>query len=89
MKYDEKTGKAIPENRSDEVSITLQNINEIHKKTNGMNDKMNDVCQLLADISVSLGLLVDVVAMMYNIYNKTVKTEDDTASETSEEDDKE
>ena len=86
MKYDEKTGKAIPENRSDEVSITLQNINEIHKKTNGMNDKMNDVCQLLADISVSLGLLVDVVAMMYN---KTVKTEDDSASEPSEEDDKE
>ena len=86
MKYDEKTGKAIPENRSDEVSITLQNINEIHKKTNGMNDKMNDVCQLLADISVSLGLLVDFVAMMYN---KTVKTEDDSASEPSEEDDKE
>lgn len=86
MKYDEKTGKAIPENRSDEVSITLQNINEIHKKTNGMNDKMNDVCQLLADISVSLGLLVDVVAMMYN---KTVKSENDTVSELSEEDDKE
>ena len=86
MKYDEKTGKAIPENRSDEVSITLQNINEIHKKTNGMNDKMNDVCQLLADVSVSLGLLVDVVAMMYN---KTVKAEDDTSSEPSEEDDKE
>ena len=86
MKYDEKTGKAIPENRSDEVSITLQNINEIHNKTNGMNDKMNDVCQLLADISVSLGLLVDVVAMMYN---KTVKSENDTASEPSEEDDKE
>ena len=86
MKYDEKTGKAIPENRSDEVSITLQNINEIHKKTNGMNNKMNDVCQLLADVSVSLGLLVDVVAMMYN---KTAKAEDDTASEPSEEDDKE
>lgn len=86
MKYDEKTGKAIPENRSDEVSITLQNINEIHKKTNGMNDKMNDVCQMVADISVSLGLVVDVLAM---IYNKTVKSEDDTASEPSEEDDKE
>lgn len=66
MKYDEKTGKPIPENRSDEVNLTMERLNEIRKNTNGMNDKQVEICNLLADISVSLGLTVDMLGILLN-----------------------
>ena len=82
MKYDEKTGKPTPESRSDEINLSIQEINEIHKQTNGMSDKMHDVCKMLADIDVSLGFMVDILSV---IYNKLIKSEDDSAKESTDE----
>ena len=87
MKFDEKTGKPIPENRSDEVNLTMERLNEIRKNTNGMNDKQIEICNLLADISVSLGLAVDMLGVLLNkMINKTGKGEkenDERATETT------
>ena len=38
MKFDEKTGNKIPENRRDEVKLTIEEINKMRKETNGMHD---------------------------------------------------
>jgi len=66
MKYDKKTGEPIPENRQDEVKITLKKLNEIREKTNGLNDKQIEICALLGDISMSNALIVDLLSVMYN-----------------------
>lgn len=66
MKFDEKTGKPIPESRGDEIKLTLEQLNSLRKQTNGQNDKLTEICTLLADINVSLGILVDIASVSYN-----------------------
>ena len=72
MRYDEKTGNPVPENRKDEVTITLNRLNDIREKTNGFNDKQTEICALLGDISISNALIVDLLSV---IYNRMVKNE--------------
>lgn len=76
MKFDEKTGKPIPENRQDEIRITLERLNEIREKTNGFNDKQTEICTLLGDISVSNALIVDILGALYNYILKKDKGEE-------------
>ena len=66
MKYDEKTGEKIPENRSDEINISMERLVDIRKKTGGFNNKEIEICDMLCDINVSLGLVVDILSVMYN-----------------------
>ena len=75
MKYDEKSGKKKPENRSDEVRINLEKLHELHEKTEGMLDKDIEFSVLLQDINISLGLVVDLLG---SLYNKLCVTEDST-----------
>ena len=74
MKYDEKSGKKRPENRSDEVRINLEKLHELHDKTEGMLDKQIEFSVLLQDISISLGLVVDLLG---SLYNRILMSEDD------------
>lgn len=66
MKYNEKTGEKTPENRTDEVKLSLEQLHSLQEKCKGMvsNDFENNI--LLKDISISLGLLVDITASIYN-----------------------
>lgn len=73
MKYDENTGKEIAESRSEEVQLTLKRLEENSKKMGGLNDKKIDICNLLADIDISLGLLVDICGSAYNKFVKAEK----------------
>ena len=66
MKYDEKTGEKRPECRMDEIKLSLEQLNNLQKKTNGMIGLENENNLLLKDISVSLGLVVDILGTMYN-----------------------
>ena len=66
MKYDEKTGEKKPECRMDEIKLSLEQLNNLQKKTNGMVGLENENNLLLKDISVSLGLVVDILGTMYN-----------------------
>ena len=66
MKYDEKTGEKKPECRMDEIKLSLEQLNNLQKKTNGMIGLENENNLLLKDISVSLGLVVDILGTMYN-----------------------
>lgn len=72
MKYDEKTGKKIPESRVDEVSITLQNLKDLDEKCQGLTSPAMVTNTLLNDISVSLAILVDITG---NILNRMIKAE--------------
>lgn len=81
MKYNEKTGKGIPESRSDEIKISIERMNEIRKATNGLNDKGVEISNLLCDISISLGLIVDILSVMYNEKKKEVKDNDERTAE--------
>lgn len=82
MKYNEKTGKGIPESRSDEIKISIERMNEIRKATNGLNDKGVEISNLLCDISISLGLIVDILSVMYNDKKqKEVKDNDERTAE--------
>ena len=80
MKYDEKTGKQIPESRSDEIKVAMDRLNEIRKSTDGQNDKIYEICSMLCDISVSLGLVVDILGMMFNRIAKEGEKADDKRS---------
>ena len=66
MKYDEKSGKKKPENRSDEISINIEKLSKLHDETKGMLDKQIEFSVLLQDISISLGLVVDLLGSMYS-----------------------
>ena len=82
MKYDEKTGKPIPESRSDEIKMAMERLNEIRKTTEGQNDKILEICNMLCDISISLGLVVDIIGMLYNrIVKEGAKENDERSAE--------
>lgn len=66
MKYNEKTGEKKPENRTDEIQISLEQLEALRKKCVGNLDKQMENNILLRDISISLGLLVDIAASIYN-----------------------
>ena len=66
MKYNQKTGEKTPENRTDEIQISLEQLEALRKKCVGNLDKQMENNILLIDISVSLGLLVDIAASIYN-----------------------
>ena len=67
MKYNEKTGRKIPENRRDEVQLSMEEIKKLYKDTNGMADQHIEHGILLRDIDISLALIVDMFAHIYNI----------------------
>ena len=81
MKYDEKTGKKIPESRVDEVSITLQNLKDLDEKCQGLTSPAMVTNTLLNDISVSLAILVDITGNILNRMIKAEKTAKDNHSE--------
>ena len=64
MKYDEKTGKQIPESRVDEIKLSFEALKKLADSTNGTFDRQVEVAWLLRDIDQSLGLLVDMLGMM-------------------------
>ena len=66
MKYNEKTGEKTPENRTDEVKLSLEQLHNLQEKYNGTMDRTFYNNILLQDISISLGLLVDITASIYN-----------------------
>lgn len=66
MKYNEKTGEKTPENRTDEVKLSLEQLHSLQEKYNGTMDRTFYNNILLQDISISLGLLVDITASIYN-----------------------
>ena len=72
MKYNEKTGEKKPENRTDEIRLSIEKLIELRKKFNGTPNYEFEGNFLLQDISISLGLLVDIAA---SIYNRMVKRE--------------
>ena len=83
MKYDEKTGKQIPESRSDEIKIAMERLNDVRKATEGENDKILEICNMLCDISISLGLVVDIIGMLYNRIVKEGSKNDERSAEDS------
>ena len=66
MKYNEKTGEKKPENRTDEVNLSLEQLHNLQEKCKGLVSKDFENNILLKDISISLGLLVDIAASIYN-----------------------
>ena len=72
MKYNEKTGEKKPENRTDEIRLSMEKLIELREKFNGTPNYEFEDNFLLKDISISLGLLVDIAA---SIYNRMVKRE--------------
>ncbi len=66
MKFDEKTGEKKPESRTDEINISIERLHKTNKENNGLLDKNVERNVLLMDISVSLGLLVDICGAIYN-----------------------
>ena len=66
MKYNEKTGEKVPENRTDEIKLSLEQLHSLQQKTDGMVSKDFENNILLKDISISLGLITDILATIYN-----------------------
>lgn len=66
MKTDEKTGNKTPECRLDEIKLSLEQLYELQKKSDGLMDRDFEANVLLKDISVSLGLLVDMTGVIVN-----------------------
>jgi hypothetical protein len=66
MKFDEKTGKEIPESRSDEIKISHKKLEKISNDTGGLLGKEFEMAWNLCDINVSLGILVDMVGVILN-----------------------
>ena len=64
MRFDEKTGEKKAENRTDEIKISLEQMYKLQKKTEGLLDKDFENSIMLKDISVSLGLLVDICGVI-------------------------
>ena len=66
MKYNEKTGEKTPESRTDEIKISLEKLYELQKKCDGLMDREFENNVLLKDISVSLGLVTDMLGVLVN-----------------------
>lgn len=66
MKYNEKTGEKTPESRMDEIKISLEQLYELQKKSEGLMDRDFENNVLLKDISVSLGLITDMLGVLLN-----------------------
>ena len=81
MKFDEKTGKKIPENRTDEITLTMERLKEHDERCEGTLNPTIVTNTMLSDISVSLGLLVDMVGTMLNMKIKAekIQTEKNTS----------
>lgn len=79
MKYDEKTGKKVPESRVDEIKISLDLLAERMKKSDGIFDRHVEIAWILRDISISLALLVDMMGlMMHRLIDKATDHEEGT-----------
>ena len=81
MKFDEKTGKKIPENRTDEITLTMRRLKEHDEICEGGLNPAIVTNTMLSDISVSLALLVDLVGTMLN---RQIQVEKHTAQQTSD-----
>ena len=66
MRYDEKTGKKVPECRCDEIDISFAELGKAIDRSNGTFDRSVETNWLLRDISVSLGHLVDMMGLFLN-----------------------
>ena len=66
MKYDEKTGKKVPENRGDEIKLSFNELQDLAEKSNGTFDRQVEVAWLLRDIDQSLALVVDMLGLLIN-----------------------
>ena len=66
MKYNEKTGEKTPESRTDEIKISLEQLYNLQKKCDGLMDREFENNVLLKDISVSLGLITDMLGVLVN-----------------------
>ena len=66
MKYNEKTGEKTPESRTDEIKISLEQLYDLQKKCEGLMDRDFENNVLLKDISVSLGLITDMLGVLVN-----------------------
>ena len=77
MKFDEKTGDKIPESRSDEVKLSLDQLYNLQKESKGLMDRDFETNVLLKDIDVSLGLLTDMIGVIVNhmVGNGCIKEE--------------
>ena len=77
MKFDEKTGDKIPESRSDEVKLSLDQLYNLQKESKGLMDRDFETNVLLKDIDVSLGLLTDMIGVIVNhmVGNGCIKQE--------------
>lgn len=74
MKYDEKTGKKIPENRTDEIKLTMEGLKDLDERCNGFASPSLVTNTLLSDINVSLALLVDIAGSILNHMLKVSKS---------------
>lgn len=81
MKYDEKTGKKIPESRMDEVKLTMDGLKDLDEKCQGLASPSLVTNTLLSDISVSLALLVDITGNMLNRMIQAEKNNEKPATE--------
>jgi hypothetical protein len=66
VKYDKKTGEKEPECRMDEIKLSLEQLSNLQKQSNGLIDREFENNLILKDISVSLGLVVDILGTLYN-----------------------
>lgn len=76
MKYDEKTGKQIPESRVDEIKLSFEALKKLADSTNGTFDRQVEIAWLLRDINQSLALLTDMIGVMFT---KILKDEEPDA----------
>lgn len=76
MKYDEKTGKQIPESRVDEIKLSFEALKKLADSTNGTFDRQVEIAWLLRDINQSLALLTDMIGVMFT---KILKEEEPDA----------
>ena len=64
MKYDEKTGKKVPECRGDEIKLSFEELSALAKKSGGTFDRQVEVSWLLRDIDQSMALIVDMLGLL-------------------------
>ena len=81
MKYDEKTGKKIPECRMDEVKLTMDGLKDLDEKCQGLASPSLVANTLLSDISVSTALLVDICGSILNLMIQAEKSTEKPATE--------
>ena len=75
MKYDEKTGKKIPETRGDEIKLSFLELQDVAKKAGGTFDRDVELAWLLRDIDQSLALVVDLLGLLMT---KLIPADDST-----------